>query len=61
LVIQAAVAELLFNGGKRGVEFFHLFFETGDLFTQRLRLGAQLRFTALLVFTRLRAVGVVFR
>ena len=61
LVIQTAVAELLFNGSKRGVELFHLFFETGNLFTQRLSLGAQLRFTALLVFTCLRAVGVVFR
>ena len=61
LVIQTAVAQLLFNGSKGGVELFHLFFETGNLFTQRLRLGAQLRFTALLVFTCLRAVGVVFR
>ena len=61
LIVQFAVAQLLFDGSKRGVELFHLFFEAGNLFTQRLRLGAQLRFTALLVFTRLGAVGVVFR
>ena len=61
LIVQFAVAQLLFDGSKRGVELFHLFFETGYLFTQRLRLGAQFRFTALLVFTRLGAVGVVFR
>ena len=62
LVIQSAIAELLFNAyASVRVEFFHLFFETGNLFTQGLRLGAQLRFTALLIFTRLRAVRVVFR
>src|SRR5690606_1457160 len=61
LVIQFAVAQLLFNGGKRGVELFHLFFETGNFFTQWLSLSTQFSFTTLLIFTRLRAVGVLFR
>ncbi len=43
------------------MQFLHLFFQTGNLFTQRLRQGAQFRFAALLVFTRLGAVNALFR
>ncbi len=43
------------------MQFLHLFFQTGDLFAQRLRQSAQFSFTTLLVFTCLGAVNAFFR
>lgn len=61
LVVQFAVAEFLFRLRQLRVQFLHLFFQTGNLFTQGLCQGAQFRFTTLLVFTCLGAVNALFR
>ncbi|CSH49034.1 Uncharacterised protein [Shigella sonnei] len=60
LVIQFAVSEFLFRLRQLRVQLLHLFFQTGNLFTQRLGLRTQLRFPTLLIFTCLGAVRVLF-